>query len=275
MVHWYLQQHPASVVYAFADNCVSQNKNNAMIEYFAWRVCQGLNRKISFNSLLTGHTRFGPDRMFGLIKMKYTRSNIDCFEDFVACVNELSVNHHNIAVRSTDVVWRNWHQFLKDSYAPLKGKVLSCSATLCTTSLHCVLGIVSLSVFSGITKYHHFEFNDDNKIICREFADTEDVVYQLWIADPPTTLPDVVPGCLWKERGTFTNRYVNQTIFPEMPTCQRGQSACVVNQREKKECSCPQCTCKDCTRQGSEHHQCTETTPSSNQATGSSHLCID
>lgn len=125
MIDWCLEQHPASEVHAFADNCVSQNKNNAMIHYFAWLVRRGVNRKMSLNFLLTGHTRFGPDRMFGLLKMKYSQCNIDCYEDLVACVNESSVNHHNISVRSTNVIWRQWQDFLKGFYAPLKGIVLS------------------------------------------------------------------------------------------------------------------------------------------------------
>lgn len=122
MLHYYLEKNPADHIIAFADNCVSQNKNNAMLRYLSWRVRTNLNKTISLNFLISGHTKFGPDRMFGLIKMKYSRSNVDCFDDLVRCVDESSIKGLNVSVRAEDIDWRDWDNFLKDSYRTLPGK---------------------------------------------------------------------------------------------------------------------------------------------------------
>lgn len=122
MLHYFLEKHPADHVVAFADNCVSQNKNNALLRYLCWRIRTNLNKTISLNFLISGHTKFGPDRMFGLIKMKYSRSYVDCYDDLVRCVNESSIRGLNVSVRDQDIDWRDWDNFLKDSYTTLPGK---------------------------------------------------------------------------------------------------------------------------------------------------------
>ena len=47
LIHHYLQTHGVKAVNMklHADNCVGQNKNNAMIQYLMWRVIAGLNER--------------------------------------------------------------------------------------------------------------------------------------------------------------------------------------------------------------------------------------
>ena len=47
------------------DNCVGQNKNNAFMFYFLWRVMTGRHKSLSLSFMIAGHTC---DRYFGLIK---------------------------------------------------------------------------------------------------------------------------------------------------------------------------------------------------------------
>lgn len=83
MLDSYLKNSSAETLVLFADNCVGQNKNNAVIDYLLWRMITGKNKFISLNFLLAGHTKFGPDRNFGILKAKYAISEVDCLQDFI------------------------------------------------------------------------------------------------------------------------------------------------------------------------------------------------
>ena len=81
MVHHYLQFFAQSTrkICLQADNCVGQN--NIMTSYLAWRVRVCLNHSCELNFMIPGHTKFGPDRFFGLIKRKYRRTKQGRIQD--------------------------------------------------------------------------------------------------------------------------------------------------------------------------------------------------
>ena len=64
-----------------ADNCVGQNKNNALIHYLLWRTMTGRHRSAELSFMLVGHTKFSPDRFFGLIKKTYRLSTISTINE--------------------------------------------------------------------------------------------------------------------------------------------------------------------------------------------------
>ncbi|KAK3747158.1 hypothetical protein RRG08_035704 [Elysia crispata] len=66
-----------------ADNCSGQNKNNCM-----WRVLTGRHMSIKLSFLLTGHTKFSCDWLFGLVKRRFKVTKVDCLEDIARVVNE-------------------------------------------------------------------------------------------------------------------------------------------------------------------------------------------
>ena len=65
------------------DNCVGQNKNNAMLQYLLWHVMKERHRKITLSFLVAGHTKFSPDWCFGMLKKCFRRSKVDCLDDIV------------------------------------------------------------------------------------------------------------------------------------------------------------------------------------------------
>ena len=67
-------------VYLTADNCVGQNKNNALIQYLMYRTLSGLHTKIEMSFLVVGHTKFSPDSHFGLIKQRYRNSSVYTYD---------------------------------------------------------------------------------------------------------------------------------------------------------------------------------------------------
>uniref|UniRef100_A0A0K8TWY0 DUF7869 domain-containing protein n=1 Tax=Bactrocera latifrons TaxID=174628 RepID=A0A0K8TWY0_BACLA len=81
ILHYHLETYykDTETLVLLCDNCVGQNKNNTVLSYLQWRLARGLNKTILFNFLLTGHTKFAPDRYFGIVKSKYAVSNIDTY----------------------------------------------------------------------------------------------------------------------------------------------------------------------------------------------------
>ncbi len=140
------------VLLLFSDNCVGQNKNNALIHYLAWRVATGRNVRIEYNFLLAGHTKFSPDRGFGLVKLAYARWITDCLLDFIECVNASSHNGFNIARPTVDpvthqrnVYWSLWSTYLSKYFRHVP----------------------------DITKFHHFLFTPNSALQKKLFIDDE------------------------------------------------------------------------------------------------------
>lgn len=135
-----------------ADNCSGQNKNNAMIQYLAWRVFKGKHKRITYSFMVPGHTKFSPDGFFGLFKLKLKKSEVDDLEDLVKVIEE-STSGYNRAQTMFDkdgkrrVFFYKWTEYLKSFFKPL----------------------------IGISKYHHFIFTQENPgiVLVKKHIDSE------------------------------------------------------------------------------------------------------
>ena len=58
------------------------------MSYLMWRVHTGLHEKIKISFLPMRHTKFTPDRCFGLFKRHYHLCKIGCLNDIVQAVNQ-------------------------------------------------------------------------------------------------------------------------------------------------------------------------------------------
>ncbi|XP_071053768.1 uncharacterized protein [Onthophagus taurus] len=165
ILHHYLKTSSnTETLVLFSDNCVGQNKNNVVIGYLMWRVAKGLQKAILFNFLLTGHTKFTPDRFFGIFKAKYAVSNIDTHDDLMKCVVASSPSGHNKAVSAENVTWYDWANYLQQFYKPL----------------------------IGITQYHHFIISS-NSVKVRQFADSEETIEFKLLQQPVNDLmPNII-----------------------------------------------------------------------------------
>ena len=78
LVHHYLEKYGCGEknLQLHADNCTGQNKNNAVIHYLLWRVITGQHKAAQISFMLVGHTKFAPDRFFGLVKKRYRWSSV-------------------------------------------------------------------------------------------------------------------------------------------------------------------------------------------------------
>ncbi|GES92034.1 hypothetical protein GLOIN_2v1777628 [Rhizophagus clarus] len=134
-----------------ADNCARQNKNNAMIMYLAWRVACGLHTKITYSFIVAGHTKFSPNRFFGLFKLKLQKSDVDNLDDLVNVVENSTLGGYNQAQtifnKNGDHVvhFYNWIEYLLKFFKTIP----------------------------NILKYHHFTFHMNNvgKVEIKEKVD--------------------------------------------------------------------------------------------------------
>ena len=107
MLHHFLHMHNLGEtnLHLHADNCSGQNKNRYAMQYLAWRVLVGLNKKIILSFLIVGHTNFSPDWCFGLFKQAFRCTKIGCLDDIARVVDEsVIVNHTQLVGRQDGAV---------------------------------------------------------------------------------------------------------------------------------------------------------------------------
>jgi hypothetical protein len=199
LFHHYLECHASQDVtniYIHADNCVGQNKNNTTIQYLAWRVITGKHKHITLSFMMPGHTKFAPDRHFGLLKKSYRRTRVDT----MGCIAEAVKNSSHVGANRVQLVrnlsgdqlvhFYNWSEFF----------------SLFFTSL------------PSITSYHVFYFDCDLPgtvfVKCRS---TDPSYQEFTIQRPSSILPtpsqfpiEVVPSGLTVDRQWYLYEKIRQ-----------------------------------------------------------------
>ncbi len=105
-----------------ADNCVGQNKNSIVIQFFLWCVAIGIADHIELKFLLKGHTKFSPDGGFGLIKKRYRRVNAYTIEHVAdEVIKSTRESKRNDAVILENKDFRDWKTALQNYFTSLKG----------------------------------------------------------------------------------------------------------------------------------------------------------
>jgi len=207
----YFEHHSLKESHALltADNCIGQNKNNAVIQYLMYRVMTGQHNSIGLSFMLVGHTKFAPDGYFGLIKKKYRRSKVYTYDHLVEIINSSTTGKFNICQRYRDmhghenIKFRKWTSWLRRIFNNL----------------------------TGITKYQHFYTHADSPGIMKvkQTVDSEEKTFSLlkdktFLFDdefqkPPCTKPKVLSA--------KRQWYLYDTIRAHIPT------------EEYKELTCP------------------------------------
>jgi hypothetical protein len=189
-------------VHLTADNCVGQNKNNALLQYLMYRVLTGLHDKITLSFLIVGHTKFSPDGYFGLIKRHFRRSQVYTYDQLADIVESSSKNGHNVCVRTSEnniypIIYRDWTSWLSRYFI----------------------------IFKGISNYHHFrvERNNPSIIIVKEQKDSKEMKVELTKkpfpfskVQPPKKLPkQLLPGGLSLKRQWYLYDQIRSHIPSE------------------------------------------------------------
>ena len=142
-----------------ADNCVGQNKNNAVLSYLLYRTIIGSHRRIDWSFMLVGHTKFSPDAYFGLLKKRYRRSNVYTYGQMIDVINSSTEKARNICHPYRDgegnasLEYRAWSKWLEKFFRKLP----------------------------NISGYQHFSMSTDKpgEVTVRKYADSEEETYQL------------------------------------------------------------------------------------------------
>ncbi|SMN01906.1 hypothetical protein SPONL_198 [uncultured Candidatus Thioglobus sp.] len=186
-VHHFLENYSvgAHKIKLHCDNCVGQNKNNAFIFYFLWRVITGREKSVTLSFMVAGHTKFSCDRYFGLIKKKYRRSKIDTMHGISRVVSESSAGYNMpMPVRNTitgelEVRVYDWVAFFHS---------------------------LEFKTVPNILRYHVFRFDQANLqvVFVKEYSTESEVYVQILKSTPAfdkTLLPlHIVPKGLDLER---------------------------------------------------------------------------
>lgn len=193
--------HSVGEKHAFltADNCVAQNKNNAVLQYLMYRILMGLHDKIDLSFMLVGHTKFAPDGYFGLIKYRYRRSNVYTYDQLADLIDKSTENGHNICQHYRDeqgtpnFIYRDWTLWLSKYFKNLP----------------------------NITKYHHFHFDHKKPgiVVVKESIDGDNIEFGILKKEFPfsvekaATLPDEIkPSGLSAKRAWYLYEQIREHI---------------------------------------------------------------
>ena len=200
-VHHFFASHGLGEtdVHLHADNCSGQNKNNYFLWYLAWRIATELHQSIKYSFLIAGHTKFGPDRCFGMLKKSYKLSFISSIYELARMVDTSSNTGVNKAqlVSTHDgrviVPAYDWSTFLGQYFKKIP----------------------------NIKKFHHFRFSKDEPgvVYCREYLSSPEQACVLLkdgaVIPPGSVLPQKInPEGLSDERRNYLYREIRQFCKP-------------------------------------------------------------
>lgn len=161
MIHHFLENHAIGKlkILLHADNCVGQNKNNNLMHYLLWRVMTGRSESAEISFMIAGHTKFAPDRFFGLIKKLYKHTFVSTLDEIQDVVKKSMLTGRNIPqlTKAVDgnrlVMWYDWKSFLD----------------------------VKFKLIPNITGYHHFRFDKQSPgaVFVRKLMDSPEVKIHL------------------------------------------------------------------------------------------------
>ena len=179
------------------------------MQYLAWRVLAGLNKKIEISFMLVGHTKFAPDWCFGLVKQMFRVTTVGCLDDMVKLVNDsATVNYAQLVGREDGTILvhqYDWASFLNPYF--------------------------KRQAFEGLKSLHHLVFSSEHpgKVMVRKETDgTEETVTILkkqhlsWKPDPSVLPSEIQPQGLSHER----RQYLYEKIREFCPTSRSTDAVC-------------------------------------------------
>ena len=185
-----------------ADNCSGQNKNSAMIHYLLWRVMTAQHEDITLSFLIAGHTKFAPDRGFGLLKRQYRKMKVDSLTDLQKMVLESSDSNlcQLVGLENGEVLVTtyDWSAFLGSYFKKL----------------------------DGILKFQHFRFSADGSVHCKLACDGKEQSFFLLKKDTALPLSQAMPPVI-KPPGLTDARqwYLHEEIRPFVAEAYQDQVA--------------------------------------------------
>lgn len=211
-LHHYLENYGIGEKFLqlHCDNCVGQNKNNIAILYFGWRVLMGLHTSCSVSFMIVGHTKFGPDWFFGLLKRKYRKTRVSSMCQIASVVKDSTTDGQNesfiVGQDEPPLIYYDWHTYFSSFFTTIP----------------------------NITSYHHFSFHADHPgtVTLRKYCDSSPTTFKFMKSSPPTDgLPPILQPeglsnarqeYLYDEIRQFCEEEYKDTTCPQPPSRKRG-----------------------------------------------------
>lgn len=108
------RQHDRKLHFA-ADNCSGQNKNQYILKFFCMMIELHWVDEIEFSFMVPGHTKFSPDRWFGLLGKHIIHLDAWNIEQLVNNVSA-AFKHKQRVVNMKEEQFHNFKPFLNDHY---------------------------------------------------------------------------------------------------------------------------------------------------------------
>ncbi len=184
-----------------ADNCVGQNKNHYVIAYLMRRIVLKMNSKITYSFLPVGHTKFGCDFAFGLIKKKLRHTPAYTLKDLELIVNESAPNlNSSIATGSeqgdTFIPVNDWHTFFDNK---------------------------KFTAIRNLTDYQHFVCSSQHpmQVLCKKHFNDKGILHQLFKPEVQFSHKDRIQQILPLGLNDERKNYLYEKIRPFCKTeCQ-------------------------------------------------------
>ena len=141
------------------------------MEYLTWRVLTKRNPTVKISFMIPGHTKFAPDRFFGLIKKLYRHTAVSTLVDIERVIWNSTTSRQNIPLSTVDtsgkrnVIWYRWTEYLSFFFRPIP----------------------------GISQYHHFRVDASvpNKIFMKTYEESEELEYEICSGDGSSKLSEM------------------------------------------------------------------------------------
>ena len=198
-VHYFFERHGLGETFAqiHADNCGAQNKNNAFMWYYLWRVMTGLHHTIEYNFLIAGHTKFAPDWCFGLVKQRTRKTFISSLFDIARAVEDsATVNTAELAGLHNGTVLiptYDWMSYLDTFFKKIP----------------------------HLKTYHHFRFDKafPGTVFCKQYFSSEETAINILKTDrnmpQAGLLPRVItPKGISHERAEYLFKEIREFCRP-------------------------------------------------------------
>lgn len=230
-VHHYLDNYSIGEKFlqVHCDNCVGQNKNNTTVLYFGWRVLMGLNTSCSVSFMIPGHTKFGPDWFFGLMKRKYRKTRVSSMDQIARVVQDSTVDDQNksfvVGKDKPDLNIYDWTEHFSKHF----------------------------SAIPNITSYHHFFFSSDRpgEVILKKCCDGSPLTFKFMKARPdiqtlprilqPEGLSDTRQRYLYDEIRQFCEEEYKDITCPKPKSNKRAAEPSDIALPTKKPRNCSYC----------------------------------
>ena len=106
---------------SYSDGCGGQNKNNAIIGFYAELTNNGTYKRIDHKFLERGHTYLENDRDFAQIEKRKQSAQVFVPDDWVHIIEEANLRKPFVSTKMRQEDFHDWKSYTEERYS-IKGQ---------------------------------------------------------------------------------------------------------------------------------------------------------